>query len=309
MMISCALYFGFFRDLSPAVISYFSYPLWLMATPALFYGGFPILRMGFASLLCRRPTMETLIAIASLSAYSYKRLPDDPGSLHLYFDTASMLITLVLLGRYIEIHAREKVAGGILDLYQMSFQKVPPWGRKYGESAFPPYPPRREGGGALDPPIFPLSPAGGGQGKAVRERWVSSEAVRPGDLFVVLAGERVPLRWHHPGGAGDLDESILTGEARPVRRDLGDAVKAGSLLLDGKLRIRATRIGRESSLGQMISLMQEALDKKNPAELAADRITRWFVPAILAIAGPRVCPSGYYILPGMRSCSGVSPSW
>ena len=285
MMISCALYFGFFRDLSPAVISYFSYPLWLMATPALFYGGFPILRMGFAGLLYRRPTMETLIAIASLSAYSYSVYQMTQGSLHLYFDTASMLITLVLLGRYIEIHAREKVAGGILDLYQMSFQKVRLGDENMGVGISSPTPPRREGGGALDPPIFPLSPAGGGQGKAVRERWVSSEAVRPGDLFVVLAGERVPLDGIILEGPGDLDESILTGEARPVRRDLGDAVKAGSLLLDGKLRIRATRIGRESSLGQMISLMQEALDKKNPAELAADRITRWFVPAILAIAG------------------------
>jgi hypothetical protein len=99
MMISFALYFGFFSDLSSTVIAYFSYPLWLMATPVLFYGGLPILIKGLAGLLYRRPTMDSLIAIASLAAYFYSVYRMTQGSLHLYFDTASMLVTLVLLGR------------------------------------------------------------------------------------------------------------------------------------------------------------------------------------------------------------------
>ena len=248
MMISFALYAGFFRDLSAAVIAYFSYPLWLMATLALFYGGLPILRKGLAGLLHRRPTMESLIAIASLSAYFYSVYRMSQGSLHLYFDTSSMLITLVLLGRWIEIHIRDKVAAGITGLYHLTRTKVR----------------------LLD---------------QERERWISSDAVSPGDSFLVFAGERVPLDGEILGGRGDVDESVLTGEARPVPKGPGDGVKAGSLLLGGEMKVRTTRVGRESSLGQIVALMQAALDMKNPAELMADRITRRFVPAILAIAG------------------------
>jgi len=248
MMISFALYAGFFRDLSPAVIAYFSYPLWLMATLALFYGGLPILRKGLAGLLHRRPTMESLIAIASLSAYFYSVYRMSQGSLHLYFDTASMLIALVLLGRWIEIHIRDKVAAGITGLSHLTRTKVRLLDRE-------------------------------------KERWVSSDALSPGDSFLVFAGERVPLDGEVLEGRVDVDESVLTGEARPVPKGPGDGVKAGSFLLGGEMKVRTTRVGRESSLGQIVALMQAALDKKNPAELRADRITRWFVPAILAIAG------------------------
>ncbi len=102
---------------------------------------------------------------------------------------------------------------------------------------------------------------------------------------MVLAGERIPLDGQVLSGQGEVDESILTGEARPVKKQPGDGVMGGALLLAGELKIETTRVGRESSLGQMITLMQEALAKKNPAELLADRITRWFVPVILALAG------------------------
>jgi heavy metal translocating P-type ATPase len=159
-----------------------------------------------------------------------------------------MLITLVLLGRWIEIHIRDKVAAGITGLYHLTRTKVRLLDRQ-------------------------------------RERWVSSEALSPGDSFLVFAGERIPLDGEVLEGRGDMDESVLTGEARPVPKGPGDGVKAGSLLLGGEMRVRTTRTGRESSLGQIVALMQAALDKKNPAELRADRITRWFVPAILAMAG------------------------
>ena len=248
MMVSFALYIGLFRDLSPEVISYFSYPIWLMATPVLLYGGLPILKKGIAGFLYRSPTMESLIFVASLSAYLYSLYRMSQGSLHLYFDTASMLITLVLLGRWIEIHVRGKVAGGMAGLSQLTRQKVR----------------------LLD---------------QERERWVSSDGVSPGDSFVVFAGERVPLDGKVLEGRGDMDESVLTGEARPVHKDPGDEVKAGAFLLSGEINVRTTRTGRESSLGQIIALMQGAIEKKNPAEIMADRITRWFVPTILAIAG------------------------
>ena len=268
MMISMALYLGFFREFSREVIGYLSYPIWLIATPVVFYGGLPILRRGLAGLRYGNPSMDSLISIGALAAYSYSLVQLARGSIHLYFDTPAMIITFVLLGKYIETHARERVLAGITDLYELAHQKV--------RIFTPTLPLPRQGEEEL---------AGGGWAQGEKERWVPLEEVKPGDDFLVLAGERAPLDGQVLSGQGEMDESILTGEARPVKKQPGDEVMGGVLLLAGELKIRTTRIGRESSLGQMITLMQEALSKKNPAELLADRITRWFVPAILVIAG------------------------
>ena len=279
MMLSIALYFGFFQELSPEAVPYLSYPLWLMATPVLFYGGLPILKRGCAALRHGAPSMDTLISIGSLAAYFYSLFQMLRDSLHLYFDTASMLITIVLLGRYIESQARDRVSRGITDLYHLAHQKV----RRLSRNAYE-YTPdlslsRREEG----------EPAGGSGGEAAEERWVSSEALHPGDLFRVLGGERVPLDGKVIAGGGFLDESILTGEARQVKKGMGDEVMAGALLKEGELTVQTTRVGGESSLGQMISLMKAALAVKNPAELIADRVTRRFVPGILLVAAVTGC--------------------
>jgi heavy metal translocating P-type ATPase len=253
MMISFSLYLGFFQDLGEEAIGYLSYPLWLLATPVIFYGGWPILRRACAGLFYGHTSMDTLISVGSLSAYFYSLFQMFRGTLHLYFDTASMLVTLVLLGRYLESRAREKVASGITDLQKLTRQKV-----------------RLSN--------FDIQ---GGR----KERWVSSEGVAAGDEFLIYAGERVLLDGRVISGRGNVDESILTGEARPVAKKVGDEIMGGVLLLDGELGVRAYRVGADSSLGQMITLMQEALEKKNPAEVLADRITRWLVPVILGVAG------------------------
>ena len=274
MMLSFVLYSGFFHDFSPEAVQYLSYPLWFMATPVLFYGGLPILKRGYAALRHGAPSMDTLIAIGSLAAYFYSFFQMFRGSLHLYFDTASMLITIVLLGRYIESQARDRVSRGVTDLYNLAHQKVRLL-RPNPNSGAPPILPHQGG--------WELAEGGGGNG--VKERWVSSEALNTGDVFRVMAGERVPLDGKVISGRGVLDESLLTGEARPVKKNTGNEVLAGALLSLGELTVQTTRVGRESSLGQMISLMQTALAGKNPAELLADRITRWFVPGIMLMAG------------------------
>ncbi len=252
MMVSAALYFGFLQDLTPKVIAYFSYPLGLLAAPVVFYGGLPILRRGWAGARFGAPSMDTLISVGALAAFFYSVLQTARGSLHLYFDTAAMLITFVLLGKYIESYARDKVAAGITELYNLSRLKAR---------------------------ISRSSLMGG-----VKEKWVSSEGLSPGDEFLVWAGERISLDGRVVSGQGEVDESILTGEARPIRKKSGDEVMGGTLLLNGDLTIRTTRVGAESSLGQMIALMQDALARKNPAEVLADRITHWFVPAIVLLA-------------------------
>ena len=267
MMLSFALYFGFFQELSRGAVQYLSYPLWLMATPVVFYGGLPILRKAIAGVSYGSASMETLISIGALAAYLYSFFQMAKGSLHLYFDTASMLITIVLLGKYIESQAREKVSRGITDLYRLANQKV-----------------------RLFTPASALSHqgenglAGGTRKKGGKEIWIPSKDAKVGDQFLVLAGERVPLDSQVIFGRGDVDESALTGEARPVRKNPGEEVMAGVLMLNGEMRLRTSRVGRESSLGQMITLMEDALSRKNPAELLADRIIRWFVPAVVALA-------------------------
>ena len=248
MMLSLALYFGFFGNLSRTVIGYFSYPLLVIATPVVFYGGLPILRKASAGLRYGSTSMDTLISLGTLAAYFYSLVQMARGSIHLYFDTACMLVTLVLLGRYVETAAREKVSSGIAELYELAGQKV-------------------------------RFLAGAG------ERWVHPDAVKPADRFVVRSDERSPVDGRIVTGRAVLDESILTGESRPVQKGPGDEVMAGSLVREGELVLTVSRVGPDSTLHQLISLVQEALDKKNPVELLADRITRVFVPIILAIAG------------------------
>jgi heavy metal translocating P-type ATPase len=279
MMLSFALYYGFFEDLTAQGIRYLSWPLWAMATPAVFYGGWQIHKKGLSALRHRTPTMETLISVGALSAYGYSFFQMLRGSLHLYFDAAAMIVTLVLIGKYIELHARQKVSRGIAELYEFSNQKV-----RLVYASFPSFPahtlPEDEGG------------IRGG-----KERWIPAKDVRVGDEFAVKAGERIPLDARIVTGKGNLDESFLTGESRPVRREPGDEVLGGSLVLDGNLSLKTIRESEEGILKQMIALMQEALLKKNPTEVLADHITRWFVPAIFFVA----LGTGFYLWMGRSS--------
>ena len=156
MMISLALYAGFFQDLGTEAIGYLSYPLWILATPVLLYGGYPIFKKALIGLGHGNPNMEVLIAIGALSAYGYSLFQMGRGSLHLYFDTAAMLIVLVLLGKYLESRAKERISRGLTELYLLANQKV----RFLTDG---------------------------------RENWLAAEDVRPGDEFEVLSGERVAV--------------------------------------------------------------------------------------------------------------------
>ncbi len=247
MMISFALWAGFFEEIGREGAAFFSYTLWVIASPVIFYGGWPILRKAFWSIRRWTASMDTLIAIGVLSAYFYSVISMLRGSLHVYFDTASMLVTLVLLGRFIEIRAKEKISGTITALFHAASGKVR---------------------------------IARGDG----EVWTAPDKVSPGDLFLVFPGERVPVDGRILSGQAVLDESIITGESRPVKKGPGAEVPAGSLLLDGEARFEADRPGNQSSLSQTIALIQEALSTKNRLELFADRAMRSLVPAVLVLS-------------------------
>jgi len=247
MMISFALWAGFFGQIGQEGAALFSYTLWVIASPVVFYGGWPILRGGFWSIRHRTATMDTLIGTGVLAAYLYSVAAMLRGSLYIYFDTASMLVTLVLLGRFIESRAKERISGAITALFHATTGKV----RIV-----------REG----------------------RQNWTASEKVSKGDLFLVSPGERVPVDGRIVSGEAVFDESVISGESRPVRKAAGAEVCAGSLMVDGDAKFEADRPGSESSLTQIITLIQEALSTKNRLELFADRLMRVLVPAVLAFS-------------------------
>lgn len=248
MMISLALYSELFGEVGQEGAVYFAYILWVMATPVVFFSGWPIIRKGFWAIRFLNPGMDTLIAIAALAAYFYSLNAMLRGSALVYFDTASMLVTLVLLGRFIESRAKEKIAEGITALFHAAEGKV----RLLCEG---------------------------------REVWTASDKVKPGDSFLVFPGERVPVDGHIVSGEALLDESIITGESHPVKKGPGASLPAGALFLDGTVTLEVARPGNESSLSQILSLIQEALSIKNSFELLADRLMRVLVPALLLIAG------------------------
>ncbi len=247
MMISFALYFGLFQDLGEDSLVILSIPLLALATPVLFYAGLPIFRRGISGIRHGAMSMDTLITVGSLSAYVYSIMEMRHGTAHLYFDTAAMLVTVSLLGKFIETRAKEDISRGILDLY-----------------------------GLYD-----------GKARLVnrgRESWVASQALEVGMHFVVRARERSPLDGVVVSGRGNVDESVLTGEPRPVGKSPGDRVLAGSLLLDGELEVRALKTAEESSIGRLITMIRNVLAGKSPSEVLADRITHRFVPAVLVLA-------------------------
>ena len=247
MGISFALYGGFFQELGDGAAALLSYPLWILTTAVLFYGGYPILSRAYAGLRNRVATMDTLIAIGALAAYGCSISRMGESSLHLYFDTSAMLITLVLLGRFIERHARDRASQGINELYHLARQKV-----------------RRIMDG--------------------RERWVVPETVRSGDLFEAREGETVSVDGRVISGRASVDESFLTGENRPLIRVEGDVIPAGSVVVGGSARLRACSEGDQSTLRRMVGLFEEALALKSPVERIADRITGLAVPAVLLLS-------------------------
>jgi heavy metal translocating P-type ATPase len=247
MMLSWALYIGFFQDLGDDGARLLSWPLWLLSTPVVFYAGAPILTQGIRGLRWGVPSMETLIAVGCLTAYFFSLARMLSGSLHVYFDTASMLVTLVLLGKLTEAAARDKVSRGVRDLLSAAGAKVRVL-------------------------------------RGDREIWVAGDAATPGEEFLVREGERVPVDGEVLAGSAELDESHLTGEVKPASRKPPDEILAGALVLRGELRARVLRPARESFIQQMIQVIQEALASKVPAERMADRVMRWIVPSVLILA-------------------------
>ncbi|MGH3260640.1 MAG: heavy metal translocating P-type ATPase, partial [Trebonia sp.] len=173
---------------------------------------------------------------------------DARGSVGLYFESAAIIVTLVTLGDLLELRARGRTGAALTALLGMTPKSA-----------------RR-----IDP-----------SGTDVE---VPLAAVRSGDLVRVRPGERVPVDGTVVQGESYIDESMLTGEAVPVRREEGDTVTGGTLNQDGGLVVRAGRVGEDSMLAQIVALVAQAQRTKAPLQRIADRVAAWFVPAVVAVA-------------------------
>ncbi|MFW6080946.1 MAG: heavy metal translocating P-type ATPase [Desulfosalsimonas sp.] len=249
MMLSFALYSGFFTELSAGAAASISWPIMVMAAIVYFYGGAQIHRKALAGAAAGAPGMEALISIGATSAFAFSLYNFYHNSIHLYFDTVAMLITLVLAGKAAEQWTRNRINSRISGFFDLLPQKV-----RICTDANP------------------------------NGRFADARMLGKGDVFRVLADEAVAADGFVVSGRARVDESSLTGEARPVPKKPGDPVSSGTRLIEGDLQVRASQVGEGSTAGQLLSVMEDALAKKTGVEEASDRVLKFFVPAVVILA-------------------------
>ncbi|MBK9315436.1 MAG: heavy metal translocating P-type ATPase [Acidobacteria bacterium] len=247
MTLNTALYVGYFERIAESIDRFLPYVLMALATPVVIYSARPITHLAWRALINKTVRMETLLAIGILTAYIFSIIQVFRGVSHVYFDTASAIVTLVLIGKLIERTAKSRTTQAITMLYRMMPKKV-----------------RLLAGGD--------------------ERFVSIEALNVDDVFVVKAGERIPADGRVIEGESFADESLLTGESAPVKKVPGSIVTGGSVNADGVLHIVAQRVGGDSTLAQIIHMVENAMSSKSTIERTVDRISRIFVPIVIVVA-------------------------
>ncbi|UVW27450.1 heavy metal translocating P-type ATPase [Massilia sp. H6] len=231
-------------------------PGWLqmaLATPVQFFLGARFYRAGWKAVLARSGNMDLLVAIGTSAAYGlsvYLLLTHDQheGTGHLYFETSAVVITLVLLGKWLEARAKHQTVSALraMESLRASVAIV-----------------RRDG---LETEI----PVG---------------QVRVGDTVVVRPGGRVPVDGRIVEGSSHLDESLLTGESLPVAKDPGDIVTGGAVNAEGMLVLEATAVGGDTMLSNIIKLVENAQAVKAPIQRLVDKVSAVFVPVVLVISG------------------------
>ncbi len=222
-----------------------------LATPVQFWLGARFYRAGWRALRAGAGNMDLLVALGTsagygLSVYLMVRHADH-GAPHLYFEASAVIVTLVLLGKWLEARARRQTTAAIAAL-----QALKPEVARV-----------RTGSGDVELPLA---------------------RVKVGDLVVIRPGERVPVDGTVIEGASQVDESLITGESLPVARHEGDAVTGGSVNAEGLLVVRTTAVGAESKLSRIVRLVESAQARKAPIQRVVDRVSAVFVPVVLVLA-------------------------
>lgn len=228
---------------------------WILTTPVLFWCGASFFINAWKALKRHTATMDTLVAIGTGAAYLYSIFPTLQPQWFLaqslnpdvYFEAASVIIALLLLGRLLENRARGQTSEAMRKLMGLQAKTA----RVIRD------------GKEVDLPIA---------------------AVVLGDVILVRPGEKIPVDGEIIAGSSTIDEAMVTGESVPVKKQMGDEVIGATINKTGSFKFRATRVGKDTFLAQIVKLVQQAQGSKAPIQRLADRVTGWFVPAVIAIA-------------------------
>jgi P-type Cu+ transporter len=232
----------------------------VFATPVVLWAGWPFFVRGWQSLLTRNLNMFTLIAVGTGVAYLYSLIGtivpqafppsfrDHDGAVAVYFESAAVIIVLVLLGQVLELRAREATSGAIKALLRLA----PKTARRVDDNG--------------------------------NDHEVDIDALTVGDRLRVRPGEKVPVDGTIMEGRSALDESLVTGESLPVIKEQGARVIAGTLNQSGGFVMRADKVGRDTLLAQIVQMVADAQRSRAPIQRLADQVAGWFVPAVIAAA-------------------------
>jgi len=225
--------------------------LLVMAIPVQFVAGYRFYRGTYRGIMNRRANMDTLVVLGTTAAFVYSVvatiIPDSVGSTDVYFDTSVVIIALVLVGKYLEMRSRGATSDAIVKLMD-------------------------------------LQPATAILIRGDSEEEVSVDSVVVGDEAIVRPGMKIPTDGEVLSGVSVVDESLITGESIPQEKAKGSLVTGGTVNLSGILRVRATRVGADTTLSQIVRLVEDAQSTKAPIERFADVVAGFFVPAVLIVA-------------------------
>lgn len=243
----------------PDIIHYDTHPLnfaliqFLLASVILLIGN-SFFTHGIKSLFHGSPNMDTLVAIGTGSAYLYSLyslyqiMMGDLHAVHrLYFESAGVVVALVMFGKFLEARSKEKTTGAIQSLLSLRPKEAILW-------------------------------------KENKEIIISMDEVSLGDILVVKAGDHIPLDGYVMEGASSVDESMLTGESMPIDKGIQDSLIGGTINLDGRLLMKVTALEEDSMLSKIIKMVEDAQGKKAPIARIADKISLVFVPTVMTIA-------------------------
>ena len=224
---------------------------WLLATPVQFWLGARFYKAGYKAVRAGAGNMDLLVALGTSAAYGlsvYQLLVHGAGGMaHLYFEASAVVITLVLLGKWMEARAKRQTTEAIRALNALR----PDTARR-----------RRDD----------------------REEEVAVSEVLVGDLVVVRPGERIAVDGKIVEGATEVDESLITGESLPVNKHEGDRVTGGAVNAEGLIVVRTTAVGAESTLARIVRMVESAQAKKAPIQRLVDQVSAVFVPVVIVIA-------------------------
>src|ERR687885_205995 len=247
------------------VMHYSNYIMLTFATPLQFWIGWRFYRGLWDGIKAKASNMDTLIAIGTTAAYLYSAtvtlIPNYFPFTSVYFETAAIIITLILIGRLLETRTKERASYAVRKLLDLQPKMAKVLRQKEGGE-------KRGGGNVVEE----------------KEVEIPIEQVQEEEIMIIRPGERIPTDGNVIDGSSSIDESAVTGESIPIDKTKGDEVIGATINKSGLLKVRATKVGQDTVLSQIITLVEEARTGKAQMQRLVDQVAKYFVPAVLTIA-------------------------